>query len=283
MLWRRPAWASAASSSAGTAVECLRRVAEGAHLVGVGAPALEEEGDPLQRLAGVHGLYAFLARLGATRGGSSGILGYCGRPGRVVQPGRLVPLPPAPAAARATGGGSAMSAHGSPRRRTRSGTVRMVSSSGATVSTSSHVSGVDTWPPGRGRANQAPNTVLCGAFWLKSTKTRLPALLLPPVGRDLLGMAPFELAGQRDRGGAHLHRVPARLEPQVDVQPVVARGLGVAPQAELGEHVAARAGRRRAPRRSRCRSSGRGRCAARRRGRGRPRDTATGAGRGTRC
>ena len=50
----------------------------------------------------------------------------------------------------------------------------MVSSSGATVSTSSHVRGVDTWPPVRGRANQAPKTVLCGAFWLKSTKTRLP-------------------------------------------------------------------------------------------------------------
>src|SRR6202042_2339606 len=56
-------------------------------------------------------------------------------------------------------------------RRTNSGTVRMVRSLGTTVSTSSQVSGVETWPPVRGRANHAPKTVLCGAFWLKSTKT----------------------------------------------------------------------------------------------------------------
>ena len=67
-----------------------------------------------------------------------------------------------------------MSAQGSPRRRTSSGTLRIVSSSGATVSTSAQDSGVDTCPPMRGRANQAPNTVLWGAFWLKSTKTRVP-------------------------------------------------------------------------------------------------------------
>ena len=71
-------------------------------------------------------------------------------------------------------GWAAMSAQGSPRRRTRSGTVRMVRSLGTTVSTSSQVSGVETCPPVRGRANQAPKTVLWGAFWLKSTKTRLP-------------------------------------------------------------------------------------------------------------
>ena len=71
-------------------------------------------------------------------------------------------------------GAAPMSAHGSPRSATNSGTERMVSSSGTTVSTSSHVSGVDTCPPTRGRANQAPKTVLCGAFWLKSTKTRVP-------------------------------------------------------------------------------------------------------------
>ncbi len=50
----------------------------------------------------------------------------------------------------------------------------MVSSSGSTVSTSSQDRGVETWPPTRGRANQAPKTVLWGAFWLKSTKIRSP-------------------------------------------------------------------------------------------------------------
>ena len=130
-----------------------------------------------------------------------------------------------------------MSAQGSPRRRTSSGTVEMVSSSGTTDSTSSHDSGVETWPPVRGRANQAPKTVLCGAFWLKSTKTRLPALLLPPVGRDVVGKPALELAGQRQRTGADLHRVPAWLQPEIDVQAVAARGLGVAPETELFEEV----------------------------------------------
>ena len=50
----------------------------------------------------------------------------------------------------------------------------MVSSSGTTVATSSQVNGVDTCAPTRARTDQAPNTVLWGAFWLKSTKTRVP-------------------------------------------------------------------------------------------------------------
>ncbi len=50
----------------------------------------------------------------------------------------------------------------------------MVSSSGSTVATSSHANGVETWPPTRDRADQALNTVLCGAFWLKSMNTRRP-------------------------------------------------------------------------------------------------------------
>ena len=37
--------------------------------------------------------------------------------------------------------------------------------------------GVETWAPTRGRANQAPKMVLCGAFWLKSMNTRR---LAPP-------------------------------------------------------------------------------------------------------
>jgi hypothetical protein len=39
---------------------------------------------------------------------------------------------------------------------------------------SDHRSGVDTCAPTRGRADQAPNIVLCGAFWLKSMNTRVP-------------------------------------------------------------------------------------------------------------
>ena len=134
--------------------------------------------------------------------------------GTAAATARRAGRPPCRAAASASSGSidwgaAAMSAQGSPRRRTSSGTVRMVSSSGTTVSTSSHVSGVETWPPVRGRANQAPKTVLWGAFWLKSTKTRLPALLLPPVGRDQVGIAALELAGQRDGGGADLAPSPS--------------------------------------------------------------------------
>src|SRR5208283_6127381 len=121
----------------------------------------EEERDPPQRLERVHRAYAFLALLGATRGGSSGIFGYCGGHGASCSPAALSRSASASSGS-SDWGFAAMSAHGSPRRRTRSGTVRMVSSSGATASTSSHVSGVDTWPPVRGRANHAPNTVLCG-------------------------------------------------------------------------------------------------------------------------
>ena len=39
---------------------------------------------------------------------------------------------------------------------------------------SSQRNGVDTWAPTRDRTHQAPNTVLCGAFWLKSMNTRDP-------------------------------------------------------------------------------------------------------------
>ena len=34
--------------------------------------------------------------------------------------------------------------------------------------------GVETCAPGRARTDHAPNTVLCGAFWLKSMNTRAP-------------------------------------------------------------------------------------------------------------
>ena len=43
-------------------------------------------------------------------------------------------------------------------------------------------------------------------------------LLLPPVRRDQVGVPPLELACQRDRRGAHLEAVPARLEADVDVE-----------------------------------------------------------------
>ena len=184
---------------------------------------------------------AFLARLGATRGGSSGILGTAAATAR-----RAARPPcrarPAPAAARSTAGAAAMSAHGSPRRRTRSGTVRMVRSFG------DHR--LDLLPGERRRdlaARAGPGEPgaedgLVGRVLVEVDEDAAAALLLPPVGGDQVGEAALQLAGQGDGGGAHLHRVPARLEPEVHVQAVVARRLRVAAQAELVEHVAAEQG-----------------------------------------
>src|SRR6185312_15241216 len=54
----------------------------------------------------------------------------------------------------------------------------------------------------------------------------LPALLLPPRrGEDVRAPA-LELAGRGDRGRANGVRVPARLEPDVDVEPAIAGRLG---------------------------------------------------------
>ncbi len=116
-----------------------------------------------------------------------------------------------------------MSAHGSPRASTRAGTVAMVHASGSMSSSSSHSNGVDTCAPARARTDHAPNTVLCGAFWLKSTKIRSPALLLPPRVGDHVGSAAGELARDRDRGAADLDRRPPRLEARVHVDAAVAR------------------------------------------------------------
>ncbi len=71
-------------------------------------------------------------------------------------------------------GSSSMPAHGSPRSAMRAGTVASVRSSGWTSARSSQRSGQDTVACGRARTHHAPKTVLCGAFWLKSTKTRSP-------------------------------------------------------------------------------------------------------------
>src|SRR5581483_6995678 len=64
------------------------------------------------------------------------------------------------------------------------------------------------------------------------------ALLLPPRGRDQVRPATLELARDGDRRGAHLEGVPARLEPDVDVQPAVSGRLRVAGDPELVQEAA---------------------------------------------
>src|SRR5207247_5558899 len=64
------------------------------------------------------------------------------------------------------------------------------------------------------------------------------ALLLPPRRRDQLGAAPLELARRGDRCRPHLVRVPARLEPDVEMETAVPGGLRVADDPELFEQTA---------------------------------------------
>src|SRR6476620_1201481 len=121
------------------------------------------QGDDGGRLGqGVLG--TFLARLGATRGGSPGIFGYTGGQGASASPDARSRSYISRSGASDCGRCSICS-HGSPWSATWSGTVRSVSDSGSTSSSCSHANGVDTWPPGRARTDHAPNTVLWGAFW----------------------------------------------------------------------------------------------------------------------
>ncbi len=64
------------------------------------------------------------------------------------------------------------------------------------------------------------------------------ALLLPPFRRRDRRCPPLHVARQRQRGAAHLRVRPARLDPDVDVDPAGARGLRPAGQADGLERLA---------------------------------------------
>ena len=119
----------------------------------------------------------------------------------------------------------------------------MVKASGSTSSSSSQANGVDTCAPGRARTDHAPNTVLWGAFWLKSTKIRCPPFLLPPRRGDQVrgGDAPAP-GPRRPRRLAHRWTTSRACEAHVDVDAPVAGGLGP------GNAPRARRDRARAPR-----------------------------------
>ena len=70
----------------------------------------------------------------------------------------------------------------------------------------------------------------------------LPALLLPPARRHLVGEAPLQRTGEGDGGVADVDERPARLEPDVDMEATAARGLGKAGVAELGQQRSGLAG-----------------------------------------
>ena len=68
------------------------------------------------------------------------------------------------------------------------------------------------------------------------------AVLLPPLGRDVVGCPSLDLAGERVRRSAYVGEAVVGVDPDVDVQPLAAAGLGVTDGAELIEHLVDDAG-----------------------------------------
>src|SRR5262249_34381906 len=66
----------------------------------------------------------------------------------------------------------------------------------------------------------------------------VPLLLPPAAGREV-GHASLDLAGERERGPAHLHETPAALDAAEDVHATRTRGLREAGDAVVGQYVAA--------------------------------------------
>ena len=184
------------------------------------------------------------ARLGADPRRFAGHLRVHGRPRRVLEPRCDVAVVHLEQRRRATCGSSAMSAHGSPRAPPGRAPSAIGERLGIDVVELVPVRTASTpRRAGRARIDHAPNTVLCGAFWLKSTKTRSPALFLPPRVGDRVGSTSGELACHRHRSAAHLDRRPARFEPRVHVDAAVAGGLGPPADAQLVEQTLQLAGR----------------------------------------
>ena len=127
-------------------------------------------------------------------GGSTavGVVGFGARPGRIHaaslvghlrihrRPRRVgdapgeVGLIPGDERLRSTGARRRWSAHGSPRSPSRPARSRSSGRSGWIAGSSSQRTASTPGRLARARTHHAPNTVLCGAFWLKSMNTRAP-------------------------------------------------------------------------------------------------------------
>ena len=177
----------------------------------------------------------FFARLGATRGGSSGCFGYTGGHGASCSPAARSRS--CSARSGSSDWGSA-SAHGSPTARSLSAKRRDREVIGVHV--------VELVPTNRRRhlgARSRPHRPraehgLVRRVLVVVDEDAFPALLLPPRGGQEVGTALLELARHRNRGRPHLVRVPARLQPDVHVQPAVAGGLRISDDAQFVEQRA---------------------------------------------
>ena len=171
---------------------------------------------------------------------------------------------------------------GCPRCDPRPAPWPAVHASGSMSSSSSQSNGVDTCAPARARTDHAPNTVLCGAFWLKSTKIRSPRSSFHHAsvitsGRRRASSRATATAARRTSIG--VHRGSRRVYTWMPRLPVV---LGQPRMPSSSSRTfSSRAAHADLVERRR-RAAGRGRCAARRRGRRRTRGWATRGSPGTR-
>ena len=111
----------------------------------------------------------------------------------------------------------------------------IVNSSGSIVVSSSQPNGVDTWAPDPGRTPHAPNTFLCGAFWLKSMNTRSPRSSFHHLSVIRSGWRRASSRADAIAAPRTANESQPGSTPHVDVDALAAGGLGEAEDAELGE------------------------------------------------
>ena len=139
---------------------------------------------------------------------------------------------------------SSMPACRSPSVANRAGTVAMVKSPGATSSISSQRD-----RRGHRRLGHAAHRVgagdgvVAGVLVVVDEQRPRVAVLAPPRGRDVVRRAALDLAGEGERGPAYVGEAPARLDPDVDVQALAARGLRPARRRRARRAPRARRGR----------------------------------------
>ena len=147
----------------------------------------------------------------------------------------------------------------------RCGIVAMVSSRGCTSSISSQAIGAEHRALGVAahRVGAGDRVVARVLVEIDEHLGRV-TVLAPPRRSGMVRDAALDLAGEGERGLAHLGEVPAGLDADVDVDAVPARGLGIAGDVELVEDLVHGVGHPRARCQMSTRASDRCRSATRR-------------------
>ena len=247
----------------------------------VGDRAARSSGLLLRRLRRLLGL-GLLGPAGSDARRLARHLRIDGRPRRIEQSGGLVARGPSPGTARAIAARRPSSPTHRRARRPTPAPWRWSCRGVAASASISHGNGNDTGAWSRARTDHGANTVLCGAFWLKSMKMRSPR---SSFHHDAVMRSGCRRSSSRATATAALRTATLSwvgLQAHVDVQAAVAGGLDVAGHAELVEQLLGGRGSLLGHRVRRCPDPDRGRCAARRSARGRQRAPATNGTRGSR-